>query len=1002
MTALKFTPAQREAILQLDVPLCLLAGAGSGKTTVLVHHYLQLVFQKKISPAQILAVTFTDKAASDLKQRVLKSLHEIEKETVLQNSESEIFQLYAQLTLEELQQAKQELLRAPILTLHGLASKILRETLSLERGLDFEILEQSDALLLQQEGIQEVLEKKLLDQNQELKLLIEAYSWKVLRRQLLGMLKDWPKWKGQESDPWPMDPDIAPEIPKALEFIFNLCLQNYTQLKKQKKALDFNDLEEECHQLLENKPKIAAHYQGFFKALLIDEFQDTSFTQERFLKDLLQWETREESFTAPHLLIVGDPKQSIYNFRGAQASVFERFRQWIENSGGKTLFLSHNFRSPPALVHWVNTLSQELFPQEPPLIAARVAAAEACLEVIEQAAAEEKESASQKREREARLLAERVLALFAKGEKAASIFVLFRSKTPMKIYWDVFREKGIPVFVKGVSSLLECQEILDCLQVFKAYCEAENPIPWLGILRSPFIAKSDEEILNLAWEKTNEKFWMKEAFCQKIKALAPGLKASELLKWIFEESQIVSLYQQDSFSQSRAQNLLQFLHWIQNFEEKSPCSCAEFLKNIRQMQKEHIEIAPLSDQLGAQESLCFMTIHQSKGLDLPIVLLPSLDNRMNSDQVPIAQRQDDNIGFKIPKTSLGLQYKTEASALLKEISEQKKKENEVEENRIFYVAATRTEKKLILGFLPEEKTNEKLEFKKLLKKSLLSRDPPRLSSRTELCEVRDPVGLSIAPTGSLASLEMTKQVFHPFKTQKLLGKKTFSVTELECFLLSPEEYHSRYILLLPPLNLDVEAFDRRNTSVSKLDALTLGTLLHQSLEFLSKDLHQASEEILKLVWQKNLLEPLDHPESFQENLKLLKEARKEETLSQILNSKPAYSEIPFLLQVSTYFLRGSIDRLYFLDSKWQIVDYKTHLASFSPQQASEIASQYRFQLLSYCLAASKMLNKIVLHASIYFIRSGRSVLFDFSEEEAKTHEQFLIDLMGRVNQRFYN
>lgn len=984
MAARNFTPHQSEAITSLDQALCLVAGAGSGKTTVLVHHYLHLVFYKKIPPSQILVVTFTEKAAADLKRRLRETLDQVQGHP-----------LYINVTPEAIEECRQQLTQSPILTLHGLGAKILRESLSAERSLTFEVLDEGSATLLQRENLRQVLRSELELKNKSLLLLLQTYGWKNLLRQLSAMIKQSSEWLAAFQQDQNEDEEIDLQIPLALKEVFLKIHQAYQNTKSAQGFLDFNDLEEQSCQLLEEHPFLAKHYQDFYQALLIDEFQDTSFAQERLLKNLLQ--VKEDTITRPHLVIVGDFKQSIYSFRGAKPRVFERFRKAIEASGGKTIFLSQNFRSPPMLVNWVNALSSQLFPQEQALIPFPREKEEISLEILQRPADTESCNAEEKREAEAKAMADRILQLLKDGEKPSSIFVLFRSKAAMKIYIPIFQKKGLPLFVKGLSSLFNTQEVLDCFQAFKFYCNKSDAIARLGLLRSPFISLSDEEILKASLG-TNPSFHLPlssrgggEGFdhplLESIQQLPKNWSASQFLKWLFDKTQIVNLYAQNNLFKTRAQNLLQFLNWVQTYEEKNVGDCNAFIEVWKQFKEEEVEISPLSDQLGQGESICLMTIHQSKGLDLDIVFLPDLGAKLPNDSIAIAQLEDGKIGFKAPEESLGLEYVSEKTSFSKELSEQKAKTRLEEEDRIFYVAITRTVKKLVLGFIPSEKEFQKLGFRKILAELVQTSPQVKWISSSENAE----------------NFSIEKQKLHPhlFRPQNFVEKKTFTITELECFAESEEEYHSRYILKLPASPMTDQGDFIPNPFTNAVNALSLGTVIHGVLDLLSKHPQENLRDLTRRVWQKNLLAYSEEDAEFESAYQILNQALQDKNFSQILAAKPAYSEIPFLLRMDKYQLRGTLDRLYCWEKEWIVLDYKTHLKSFSEEEASQIAQSYRFQLLSYCLAAGKMLDTIIHRAEIYFIRSGKKVSFDFSEMELKEHEVYLIDLMKKVNERFY-
>jgi ATP-dependent helicase/nuclease subunit A len=1008
MNVPNLTFEQREAILTLDRPLCIRAGAGCGKTGVLAYHYGALLLKKELRPHEIVAVTFTEKAAGELKTRIQKVLREAQ-EGVLP------FQDEINLSPVEITLLLQEIPHAPISTLHGLAARIVRDA-SLLTGFDphFEILNENEAYTLKQEALSKSLSDLLEQSSSSLKILITTYGWQNLQRQIRQMLDDWPTWKSLH--PSPLTPHPSPDetqLWQALQDVFQTTLKSYESFKKTREALDFNDLEEEAIHLLSTHQNVVRHYRQLWKAFLIDEFQDTSERQDRLISLLLEIENSgiQESkfknpspltphpsrFLARHLAIVGDEKQSIYSFRGAEPHIFEKFEKKIIESGGRTVQLTHNFRSPPSILAWVNSLFAPLFHSYSPLEATQKEVWKKGIEVL--AHRKEKLPAQERRTLEANLLAHRVAKLIEQGVNPHKIFLLFRALTPAPIYLKAFRELKIPVYVKSSESLIERQEILDLIHAMRVVVEPENGLAWVGLLRSPAVGLSDEVLLKQALTSPLSLSWgrgikgegsvhsreisphpnplpqeREKNLCQSLLQKDKQMGPYEFLEWFLDQTELIPLYNITESLSLKAQNILQFLEWTHHWENHHAGGLEEFLKEWDLLQKNQIRTKSLSDQLGMGEAVTFMTIHQAKGLDFPIVILPDIGSTGSGDRIAIADHFKGEVGLRLPQASEGLKRNFEDSPLLKEIRQAKEKLSAEEEDRIFYVATTRAMEKIIFGFLPpDEKKNSSSHYLSLLNSTL--------RQRSDVNWIREEP--AIKPISESQPLHQ-RAILKPHTRKK---RSHFAVTQLECFLRSRDEYFERYVYQIPARPFNVGATGR---SPLHLDPLEKGNLIHETLCLLSRPLQRLKiEDALNTAWNRH--PPLrKNKESFDSLLEILSNTLQHPNFQSILDPEEGYSEIPFLLSLPPYEVQGALDRLIRHQQHWRIVDYKTG------EQSN--AKNFEFQMKTYCLAASKIVWKPVTEAMLYFVEPNLTHTFHFSDQDLKEHKNYLVDLMDEINQ----
>ncbi len=962
----KLNSIQERAAQSIERPVCILAGAGCGKTTVLVEHYLQLLSRKKLRPFQIVVTTFSEKSAADIKKHLLEALREKDPQS-----------------LEEFSQA-------PISTIHGLAGRILREA-SLLVGLDphFRILDDNDAAFLKKQTLHENMRSLLGSSSPALKLLVGAYGWQALERLFSFMLKDWPRWKELCHLASILESNFEKGIQEALSQIFLKILGDYEAKKRLEGVLDFNDLEEKALLLLEQYPHVLRHYQNLWKAFLVDEFQDTSSTQDKLLSFLLGLRPEEKLSSKSHLAIVGDPKQSIYAFRGAKPHIFENYRKMIEASGGITFHLNQNYRSPQAILDFVNELFLPIFPDYKNLEAA--ASSPQVIEAIRSDEKIEGLKVDEKRKLEAKILAKRAHELLQEGASAHQIFLLFRSSGSLPIYLKAFRQEGLPVFVKSGGSLLDRQEVLDLLHAMRVVLNPFNTLSWVGLLRSPACGLSDEILLEQSLQNDFKPAWpnlhpLGEKLLSQNKAQGPR----RFLEWFLDETQLISLYSAEESLALKAQNILQFLHWSSEWENSHSGGLSEFLQEIDALCEEGIEVNALSDQLGLGEAITFMTIHQSKGLNLPIVILPDLQTHPNhSNAKSLVCAFQNSWGIKTPDPKPGLKKSLKASELFKENLNQLRLQEEEEENRIFYVATTRSMEKLILGFLPEAKENSlPLKAKERLRE-VLQRNPKlrwiETLEKEEALKALPPLLLD-----RKAVIEAPLEIFH---SRNLVTQ--FAVTQLECYLRSKEEYFERYICQIPAENTGGQRISK-----SVLSPLEKGKLLHEALYLMTQSTSPLSlSEVMEFLSAKHHLSSPAKKDL--KNLeKSLQDTLQHPHFQNISKAPESYSEIPFRLSLEPYVIHGAMDRFIRQGNGWEIIDYKTH--QFSNSQKPPDKNEFEFQLKTYCLAASRMLASPVQKALIYFTSHNIRQEHFFSEIELDQHEQSLRNLMQEINKVMYN
>ena len=284
---------QREAVIHTEGPLLILAGAGSGKTRVIAHRIAYLIAEKKVAPWNILAVTFTNKAAEEMRQRVNKLLR------------------------------GHELPASPLVaTFHSLCVRILRqdiEKLEDKYTRTFTIYDQDDSLRLVKQCVKEL-----------------GYDEKYLGARPTQATISAAKNRGEDTDAFAASADYVDERRAAMARVYKM----YEERLHTNNALDFDDLLIKTVRLLRDVPEVREKYNNKFRYILVDEYQDTNALQFAQIKLLTEKQQ--------NICVVGDEDQSIYKWRGADISNILNFEKQFPNT--KTIRLEQNYRSTQTIL----------------------------------------------------------------------------------------------------------------------------------------------------------------------------------------------------------------------------------------------------------------------------------------------------------------------------------------------------------------------------------------------------------------------------------------------------------------------------------------------------------------------------------------------------------------------------------------------------------------------------------------------------------------------------
>lgn len=776
---MKFTPEQQAAII-LDQNLAVTAGAGSGKTRVLVERYLRLLiaYEQDGSGAEcILAITFTEKAAREMRERVRATIEQRAREAPASER-------------IDWERRRSTVEAARIGTIHSFCAALLRAHPA-ETGSDprFTVLDEFAALQLIEEAVDTALEQAIRVEGATIAPLLDEFGLQEARGMLTALLIGgsevraaldllpptaselaayWqaqlttarqaalrelladPAWQAACTEllrlaaqavasdklgsqvlalaPWLAalpDPDTAcPPLDftplqaidlrggskknwggdealraarqalrtlresynaaplldlscdPALEeraaaatcglcVLYNAALAEYTRRKTAADLFDFNDLECRARELLANHPHVRRRWRYELRAVLVDEFQDTNDEQRAIIYALTGMEWPDDGAPKPQLFVVGDGKQSIYRFRGADVSVFQQVVRDIAANDGQAIGLDRSFRSHATLVGWNNRVMSAVFarpaglrPYEIPFVqleAERPPIEQPhCIELHLVAGASNAEA---RRQAEAQVLATRIKALVEGGAgpivadgngwripEPGDFALLFQAASAFEYYEQALRAAGLPFLTTAGRGYYGRKEVQDLIHLLRVLDDPSDELALVGVLRSPLFALDDATILRLRLANPHS-LWAALQEAQTIQADVSAIEPSaahaallfardvlaelyalrtrvtvvELLRAALARTGYMATISALSDGERRRVNVEKLVAAARLAGSGDLTAFSEYLELLLATEVREGE-APLE----ARGSVRLMTVHRSKGLEFPIVGLPDL------------------------------------------------------------------------------------------------------------------------------------------------------------------------------------------------------------------------------------------------------------------------------------------------------------------------------------------------------------------------------------------
>lgn len=894
----QLNPEQREAITHQGGPLLIIAGAGTGKTTVVTERIKFLITQKNLSPSEILALTFTEKAAQEMESRVDEALP----------------LGYANMWIS---------------TFHSFCDRILRDE-AINIGLDpkYRLLTEAESIQLFRQNLFNFdldYFRPLGNPTKFVDGLLQHFS--RLKDEDISPA-DYLKWveeKQKKLSSNPTEEEIQ-EIKKYQELA--QVYRAYEEIKIKEGVMDFADLIANVLKLFRQRPNILKTYQEKFKYILVDEFQDTNFAQYMLIKLLAPPSSNA------NLTVVGDDSQSIYKFRGAAVSNILQFIEDYPNA--KKIVLIKNYRSTQTILDSAYRLIKN---NDPDTLEAKLGISKNLKKTRDVKENPIEFFLADKVEEEAKIVADKITELSSEYDYK-DFAVLIRANNHADPFIREFSRRGIPYQFLGPGMLFRQPEIKDLIAYLSVLYNFEDNVSMYRLLAMDFFEISGRELseiinlskkLNLSLFETCEQIVAKKDNLSEILKNANHFSLSQkTLQTLSSLIQIIHRHQERVKKDTAGQILYYFLQdtgmlkklldYQTLKDERKVQNIAKFFDKLQAYETQHedasvyavVDFINLSLELGESplaseidwsenNAVNILTVHSAKGLEFPVVFLVNLVTQ----RFPTTERREQ---IPLPEE------------LIKEILPQGDSHLQ-EERRLFYVGMTRAKDRLFFtasNFYSGEKRIRKISpfvIEALGKEVLQQKASPQSQLSIFDFKVIEPT--SEEPASSIPI-------------------NYLSYSQIDTFNTCPLQYKYRYLLKIP---------------VPPSAALSFGDTIHQTM----KDFYQRAiagqnptkEDLLKILEEN--WSPLGYPSKLHEE-KYKKEGQK--ILCEFFDRYYNPSQLPIALEqvfsvkiAPNLKVGGKIDRIDQTPSGIEIIDYKT---GKSPTQ-KEVEKD--LQLALYALAA---------------------------------------------------
>lgn len=752
----KLNKEQLKAIRHKGGPLLIIAGAGTGKTTVITERIKYLISKELAKPSEILALTFTEKAASEMQSRIEEALP------------------YGYIQMW-------------ITTFHSFGDRILKqEAVNIGLSSDYHLLTEAESVQL----IKDNLFRFDLDYYRPLgnptgfvKEMVRHFS--RLKDEDISV-SDYIAWvdKKEKLSEGKGEEELL-EVKKWKELAF--AFKTYEEIKSQKDYIDFGDLIVKTILLFRKRPNILRFYQKRFKYILVDEFQDTNYAQYELIKLLAGKDA--------NLTVVGDDDQSIYRFRGAAVSNIIQFKK--DYPQALVVVLNKNYRSCQEILNKAYKLIRHNNPD-------RLEVVEKINKKLVSLADTNKENTgvffykTKTGDDEADLVAEKIIELVeSEGFLYKDIAVLVRANNHADSFVRAFLRKNIPYQFLGPSKLFKKPEVLNLIAYLKILENVYDSNSFYRLLSSEYVDVPSRDIAfinSLARRRNMSIFEVCENLDEANVSVDTKLKIERFLEIVRKHLSLITketagqilfnFLEESGFlkklvspdnpqAQIVANNISKFFEKLKNYESSHEDTGVTSVVNWIDLSDE-IGESPIATEIDWEEkdSVNIITVHSSKGLEFPVVFLVNLveDRFPSRDRREVIPIPDELIKEILPVGDYHLE----------------------EERRLFYVGMTRAKFKL---FLTASDLYSQGKRKKLISPFVVEALGEKVLNQGNATKANQLALLDYQPLIKESKVENIP-----------LYVTSLSYTQIQTFKTCPLHYKLRYILNIPSLPTASQSF----------------------------------------------------------------------------------------------------------------------------------------------------------------------------------------------------
>ena len=803
----------------------------------------------------------------------------------------------------------------------------------------------------------------------------------------------------------------------------------YTAAKRRRGMLDFDDLIIRTSEVLESNPSVRLALRDRLDQLLIDECQDTDTYQLEML-----WRMLSDDDTPPpgKLFVVGDLKQSIYRFRGAQA---EAFNELCGRFGSDRIGLDESFRMHKPGAAFVNHLFAEMMGADyEPIRAARTETPAG--ESVEILLAEMGDGANAQAATlaQADLVAQRIeqmvgrekLVYDAEAEQwrevgYGDVAILFARMTKSLAYEHALQQRDIPYHVVAGVGFLQQQEVSDILNALRVIDNPLDDVALIGVLRSAIFGLDDNSLLRIATavappyfdklagdevlaalaEPWREQLAFATGLLARLHREKDALGAAGVIERLLAETGYAATLLSQFHGRQKFGNVQRLLEAARSAQAAGAMSIADFVKRFNELivAESRYEQAPVAGE--DDNAVRIMTIHKAKGLEFPVVIAPDLNANFGGVKGRLLFRHDMGVVYD-PPTVQDDDAKPLIWRLAKEAEE---REMRAEDVRKLYVAATRHQDHLIfVGADWPDKTGrlrgssshlrrldevlgvgaaldagaERIEYGDGFSARLAKVAPSGAARRVGrrpigqklAAEAADPAELAAALASS-AKKPAKLELVGPLAAQALTR---IAPTALADFEHCPKLFHWRHELRAPG---GLPAGGDGGPSAGP-DAATAGTFFHRCMELIDFQTLASDSRALagplarRVAGEMELASGADVLTA--DLAEMLDRLARTPLAGEIASARRRLPELSFTLRSGGLDISGQIDLLYEdASGAWHVVDYKSD--RLAAGDVASHAGRYELQMMLYLAAGRRLLGADVEEATLYFLRNGETHSF---------------------------